>query len=107
MTPGSNIDHFDLNSFYYGCALSTAVSVLGVPTTCTISVKGYADDAGTQLVASQDYCYTVSLLNLSTQMVKATLDASFKNLKKVTYSVTNGLTTAGLIDTVSYNVYSK
>jgi len=39
-------------------------------------------------------------------MVPATLPASFKNLKKVTYTV-GGLATAGLIDTVRYTAYNK
>lgn len=104
--PDSTIDHFDLNSFYYGCALSTQASVAGVPVSCTISIKGYSDDAGKQLVAEQSFWFSVGLLQLSTQMVKANVDAKFKGLKRVNFFVTNDLTTAALIDTVSYKVYS-
>jgi hypothetical protein len=103
---GTSIDHFDLNSFYFGCALSTVTSVIGVPASCTITVKGYTDDAGTQLAGQQDFCYTVNTLSLSTQMVQGTLPATFKNLRRVTYTV-SGLATAGLIDTVAYTAYSK
>lgn len=103
---GTSIDHFDLNSFYFGCALGTVVSVAGVPASCTITVRGFTDDAGTQLAAQEDFCYTVPTLNLSTGMVLATLPPSFKNLRRVTYTVA-GTATAGLIDTVAYTAYNK
>lgn len=36
----STIDRFDLKSVYYGCALGTQESVLGVPQSCVVSIKG-------------------------------------------------------------------
>ena len=49
----STVDHFDLFSFYYGCSSSTQGSAAALPAACVITVKGYADDAATNLVASQ------------------------------------------------------
>jgi hypothetical protein len=101
----STIDHLDLKSFYYGCALGSEASVAGVPTACTVSIKGYADDKGTKLVAQQSFGFKPT--GTSAQMVKANVDAwQFKGLKRVDFFVSNDLLVAGLIDTVSYTVYS-
>jgi hypothetical protein len=100
----STIDHLDLKSFYYGCALGAQASVAGVPLACTVSIKGYADDKGTKLVAQQSFGFKPS--GTSAQMVKAIVDTKFKGLKRVDFFVSNDLLTAGLIDTVSYTVYS-
>ncbi|KAF1912824.1 hypothetical protein BDU57DRAFT_457191, partial [Ampelomyces quisqualis] len=105
--PDSTVDSFDLTSFYYGCAVGTQTSVLGVPTSCSISIKGYSDDAGTKLVAEQSFSFTTGVLQLSAQMVKATVDPKFKGLKRVNFSVSNDLLTTGLIDSVNYKVYSR
>ncbi|KAJ4345088.1 hypothetical protein N0V95_005935 [Ascochyta clinopodiicola] len=101
----STIDHFDLKSFYYGCAAAAQVSVAGLPLSCTISIKGYADDKAQQLVATQSFVFTVGL-QTSAQMVKANVNSKFKGLKRVDYFVDNDAIKAGLIDTVSYTVYS-
>jgi hypothetical protein len=101
----STIDHLDLKSFYYGCALGSEASVAGVPKACTVSIKGYTDDKGTKLVAQQSFGFKPT--GTSAQMVKANVDASkFKGLKRVDFFVSNDLLVAGLIDTVSYTVYS-
>jgi hypothetical protein len=102
----STIDHFDLYSFYYGCALSAQASVLGVPQSCTISIKGYADDQATKLVAEQSFQFTVGLLQANAQMQKANVNSKFKDLKRVNFFVSNDVLVTGLIDTVSYKVYS-
>lgn len=102
----STVDHFDLKSFYYGCALASQASVAGVPLSCTIMVRGYSDDNGENLVATQNFDYKVGFLQLQSQMQKAVLGNGFKGVKKVEFDVSDELTTAGLIDTVSYTVYS-
>jgi len=115
----SNIDHFDLGYFYYGCTLAAQVSVVGVPKSCTITIKGYADDNGSNLVAQQSFSFNPSGsggllggllggtgLKTSAQMSKAIVDLKFKNLKRVDFSVSDPLLTAALIDTVGYTVYS-
>lgn len=115
----STIDHFDLKSFYYGCSASTQASVAAVPTSCTVTIKGYADDGAQKLVATQDFPFTVgagllsgetpgsTLLQTSAQMLKANVNNKFKGLKRVDFFVDNNLIKTGLIDTVSYTVYSN
>jgi len=39
--------------------------------------------------------------------VKASVSSKFKDLKRVNFFVSNDVTTAALIDTVSYTVYSE
>jgi hypothetical protein len=114
----SNIDHFDLKYFYYGCTVAAQVSVVGVPKSCTITIKGYTDDNRSNLVASQSFTYTPGGsglvsgllggmgLSTSSQMTKAVVDPKFKGLKRVDFSVSNPTLTAGLIDSVGYTVYS-
>jgi hypothetical protein len=115
----SNIDHFDLGYFYYGCTVAAQVSVVGVPKSCTITIKGYTDDNGSNLVAQQSFSYTAGSsggllggllggtgLKTSAQMTKAVVDPKFKNLKRVDFSVSDPLITAALIDSVGYTVYS-
>ncbi|KAF9701116.1 hypothetical protein EKO04_001165 [Ascochyta lentis] len=103
--PDSTIDHFDLKSFYYGCSAATQASVAGLPLSCTITIKGYADDKAQKLVATQSFAFNVGL-QTSAQMIKANVNSKFKGLKRVDYFVDNALIKAGLIDTVSYTVYS-
>jgi hypothetical protein len=102
----STVDHFDLKSFYYGCALGSEASVAGVPLPCMITVRGYSDYNGEDLVATQNFDYKVGFLQLQTQMQKAVLSSGFKGVKKVEFDVSDELITAGLIDTVFYTVYS-
>lgn len=101
----STVDHLDLKYFYYGCAVASQASLVGLPATCTVSVKGYADDKGTKLVAQQSFGYKPT--GTSAQMLKASVDGRFKGLKRVDFFVTNDALTAALIDTVSYTVYSE
>ena len=102
----STVDHFSLKSFYYGCSSATQVSIAAKPLSCTISIKGYADDKATQLLASQSFDFEVALLQTNAQQLKANVDWRFKNLKRVEFFVSDDVVTAGLIDTVSYTVYS-
>jgi hypothetical protein len=115
----STVDHFDLESFYYGCAVASQASIVGVPFSCDITIKGYADDAGTQQVAEEKYGFTVggitsALLGkvapqetqLRAQMLKATPSKKFYGVKRVDFYVSKDLVTAGLVDTVQYTVYS-
>lgn len=100
----STIDHFDLKSFYYGCVVASQVSLLGIPTACTITVTAYSDADGANQVATQSFNYKAGAL--TTQMQLATLGKGFTGVKKIDFDVSNDLLTAALIDTVSYVVYS-
>jgi len=102
----STIDHFSRKSFCYGCSSATQASVAALPVSCTVSIKGYADDKATQLVASQSFDFKVAVLQTNAQQLRADVDSKFKNLKRVDFFVSNNAVTAALIDTVSYTVYS-
>lgn len=101
----STIDHLDLDSFYYGCVLSTKVSLFGKPKACTVSIEGYADGEGKKLVEKQSFEFKPTG-GLVSEMMKAKVNAKFKGLKRVDFFV-DGLLTAALIDTVNYTVYSE
>lgn len=102
--PDSTIDHLDLKSFYYACAVGSEETVLGVPVACTIFIEGYADDQSTKPTVSQSFKYIPS--GLSTVMFEAKVDPEFKGLKNVKFFVSNDTTVAALIDSVRYTVYS-
>ncbi|KAF1945090.1 hypothetical protein EJ02DRAFT_370332 [Clathrospora elynae] len=107
----STIDSFDLYSFYYGCTLNTQASLLGVPTSCNITVTGYADDQATNQLAKKTFNFDVGTAQTNAQMQKAVLGDSFRKLKRVEFTVTNTMTiktlfTSGFIDTAKYMVYS-
>lgn len=101
----SIVGRLDLYSFFYGCALGLQVSLLGVLIACTISIKGYWNDEGNNLVAKQSFKLKPS--GASTQMVKAYVDARFKGLKRVDFFVSNDAVVAALIDSVEYKVYPE
>ncbi|KXJ85668.1 hypothetical protein Micbo1qcDRAFT_209821 [Microdochium bolleyi] len=42
---GSTISGFDLNSLYFGCAISITQAVAGIPVECTITITGYRGDS--------------------------------------------------------------
>lgn len=102
----STITYFDLQSFYYGCVVTSAETVEGVPESCTITVTGYNTNG--QEVASQTFAFN-SNGGVQQQMQQAVLSSSFKHLQHADFSVntaTGNATTSGLIDTVAYTVYS-
>lgn len=77
-----------------------------MPLSCTIAIKGYADEKAEELVASQDSDFEVDLLQTSAQQLEAYVDNRFEGLKRVNFFVSDGLLTTALIDTFSYTVYS-
>ncbi|KAF3046784.1 hypothetical protein E8E11_009308 [Didymella keratinophila] len=81
----STIDHFSLKSFYYGCSSASQASVAALPVSCTVSIKGYADDKATQLIASQSFDFKVAVLQTNAQQLKADVNSKFKNLKRVDF----------------------
>ncbi|CAA9960411.1 hypothetical protein PTMSG1_03813 [Pyrenophora teres f. maculata] len=122
-----NVDFFDLESFYYGCVIPTQETIASLPVSCDITVTGYSDTAGTLKTCQQTFEYRVDgvvstiiggtpigsqPVTVSQEMVKATLGAKFKGLRKVVFSV-NGrslvspLLTAALLDSVLYTSYTK
>ncbi|KAI2475003.1 hypothetical protein Ptr902_07505 [Pyrenophora tritici-repentis] len=123
----SNVDFFDLESFYYGCVIPTQETVASLPVSCDITVTGFSDTAGTMKTCEQSFEYRVDgvpsaviggtpigekPVTVSKEMMKATLGAKFKGLKKVMFSVqgkspVSGVLTAALLDSISYTSYTK
>lgn len=49
----STVSGFDLNSLYFGCAISLAQAVAGIPVECTITVTGYRGPSNDLATATQ------------------------------------------------------
>ena len=108
--PDTTINHFDFNSFFFGCVLSSQESAAGVPQSCTVTVTGL-DKNGKQ-VAKQSFNFVANAL--SQQMIKATLvgftglqTATFSTSSKLVGAVPENATVTTLGDTFSYTVYSQ
>ena len=101
--PNSPIKDFTLQSFYFACAISQPVSIIGVPRPCTMTIKGYSDDAGQRKVAEQSFRYQVRTPQTSEQMLRATMNTGFRNVKRVDFFITGDYVNAGLIDSVRYS----
>lgn len=46
--PGSGVNSFDLKEFWFGCALSTAQSIVADVQACTLDVTGYKAATGSE-----------------------------------------------------------
>lgn len=75
----STIDHFDLSSFYYACVYATEASIAAKPQSCTLTIRGYKDDAAKQLVAEQSFDFNVGVFQTNAQMSKADVSIAFRN----------------------------
>ncbi|KAK3080511.1 hypothetical protein LTS18_000649 [Coniosporium uncinatum] len=103
----STVDHFDLRSFYFGCAAGLQNGAVSLPLTCTVTATG-KDRKGKQ-VARQSFKFQ-SNGGLRQNQIKATLSRSFVNLGSVEFKTTTGNAAADalvatVIDTVDYTVY--
>lgn len=101
----STIDHFDLKSFYFACAVGAEASAAGAPLACKVTVTGKAKDGSVK--AKQSFSFAPT--GLSANQVQAVLSKDFVSLYTAEFSTDTGATTtasATLIDTVSYTVYS-
>lgn len=104
---GSTINAFTLSSFYYGCAVDTALSPDSEPVVCTITINGF-NQAGSNM-ASQSF--TNQPGGLLQQMTFAKVGGAFQNMYTVTFNYvgTSAFGTVGdivgIIDTVDYTVF--
>ena len=99
----STISNFTLGPFFYGCSLATKESLAGVPQSCTITLTGITS-SGKQ-IAQQSFSYVAD--GLQEQMIEAH-PVGFTQVQYITFSIQAPNTTiAGLIDSVSYNVFAK
>ena len=96
---------FDLFSFFFGCAIGLEQSVADPPVSCTVAAT-CVNPAG-QIVAIQSFSFE-SNGGVLQNMVKAEL-SGFKGCQFVSFNTTSagGATTATVMDTVTYTVYSK
>lgn len=95
---------FDLESFYFGCVVNTAATVLGVPTTCTVTISGTTWD---KKKPTQSFTFTPE--GLLSDMQKAQVGKQFKGLTEVSFvtSAPTSVLTASLFDDFVYTVYNN
>ena len=106
----TTVDHFDFNSFFFGCALDTVEGAASAPQTCTVTVTGF--DKNNKQVAQQKFNFVQD--GLSQQMVQAKL-VGFTNLQTATFSTASTLlgtlpvntTVSTVADTFNYTVYGQ
>ena len=96
---------FDLFSFYFGCVIGLEQSEASVLVSCTVAAT-CVNPAG-QTVATQSFSF-VSNGGLVQNMVEAK-PSGFLGCQFVSFNTTSagGATTATVMDTVSYTVYSE
>ena len=94
---------FDLKSFYYGCAINTVETAVGVPTNCQITVTGWA---GSKQKGSQTFAYN-GLGGLSAPMMFGKLNSWARGLTKVEFATADATLVGTLFDNIQYTVYSK
>lgn len=99
----SPISYFDPYAFYYGCVVADANGAVSTPVACTITVTGTAK--GKKLY-SQDFNYKTTGALLQ-PMTLGYFCQSWSGLKvdTLTFSVSNNLTTAALIDNFIASVF--
>lgn len=108
--PDSSISSFNLGNFYYGCSSGTETSITSVPTTCSMTITGFAGgvpNAGGTQVATQTFQFVAD--GLSQDMNEAIVDKSaFVGLSAVVFTISsaNNAITAGLVDNVANTLFS-
>lgn len=115
----SNIASFQLESFYFGCAVQTATGVTALPTACTINVTGYKGNdntvADSQQVCSQTYSYDpTTMLGVQQQAFGTFDDCAHQDLQfaTISFNLPGGLSAASplsalVIDDVKYTTKAK
>lgn len=103
-TDGTTTTSFDFESFRFGCSVNPiAVSVVGVPQACTVSVTGY--DADGESVANQQFSFVPT--GLKSDMAYAELNDDFYELSAVEFTSTSELkpVVAALFDDLTFTLY--
>ncbi|KAI5362756.1 hypothetical protein Slin14017_G064370 [Septoria linicola] len=117
--PGSNIDSFDLESFYFGCVVQLATGAAAVPTACNVQITGYKGSdnsvSNAKQVCSQQFQYnpTTAIATVE-QAFSGPVSKNCKNLDFaiVTFSLEGGsaaLQSLGalVLDDIKYSTCSK
>jgi hypothetical protein len=115
----SNIESFQLESFYYGCVLQLANRATAVPIACNIYITGYKGSDNTvsasQQVCSQSYSYNLtSMLGLQQQAFGRLNDCAHKDIQVavIQFDLQGGLSAADalsglVIDDVMFSTKAK
>ncbi|CZT15389.1 uncharacterized protein RCC_01253 [Ramularia collo-cygni] len=105
LSPIESNSIFDLHSFYFGCAINTAETAAGVPSTCTVTVTGYD---GTRKIGSEEFKFTPEgILDLKPDFQLAEFGKWAKGMTSAEFETSNGLLTGTLLDDFAYTVYTK
>ena len=99
----SYIDHFSAIQWFYACVLPSEENEASPPESCVITATGY--NQANELVATQDFTYTVPLGTVAMDMSYGQFNSTFQNLAYMNITVTNNLTTAALIDNFVAELY--
>lgn len=103
-TTGNTL-YFALESFYFGCVLSTEESLASAPTSCTITVTG--SRSGKTVAGPETFTFTPDNAVLA-DLEKVSFNGGWEAVDQVTITNTGLLATAqGVIfDNVNYITYS-
>lgn len=117
--PGSTIDSFDLESFYFGCVVQLGQGAAALPQACNVQITGYKGSdnsvSNAKQVCSQQFQYapTTSLATVE-QAFSGPVSKSCKNLDFaiITFSLEGGSAAlqslaALVIDDLKYTTCSK
>lgn len=101
----STIAYFNLYSFFFGCAVGSEETVVGVPQSCNLTVTGL--NAQGKQVAQQTFAF-VSNGALNKQMIEAKLKG-FEGLQNVVFTTqaNDKNLVATLVDTFNYTVFEQ
>ena len=99
----ATISNFTLESFFFGCILGTEESETSEPMSCTITLTGFSSSG--KKIAQQDFPFVAD--GVQQQMIEA-YPKGFTQVQYITFVIQAPNTTiVALIDSVSYNVFSK
>lgn len=100
-----NTQYFALNSFYFGCVLSSQETLAGLPTSCSLTVTGKRSG---KTVATQDISFTPQNL-VTSNMQKQTFSGKWLAVDEVVFEQTELLSAAisVLYDDVDFTLFSS
>ena len=99
--PESTIKIFNLEYFYFGCALGTEEGLTSLPLPCSLTVEGYNPKG--KMIASNTFYFAGG--GRRKNMVQA-MTPGFNGLQYVKFTLTTEETTAAVMDSFSYRLFS-
>lgn len=100
-----NTQYFALNSFYFGCVLSSQETLAGLPTSCSLTLTGKRNG---KTVATQNIAFTPDNAVLSS-LHKQTFAGKWQAVDEVVFEQTGTLSAAisVLYDNVQYTTFTS